>query len=341
MPDSMTIGIDALSTRYRLLRALADGRFHSGQQLAAQLSITRTAVWKQLKRLAVDLDIEVQAVRGRGYRFARPVDLLDGSAIHKSLSGERAAMLTRLEVLVRTDSTNSRARAHPPRECGTGHAWLAEVQTAGRGRQGRRWISTFGGNLTLSLGWRFEQSMSELAGLSLACGAVLAEVLAQAGLDRHRLKWPNDVVVDGRKLAGILVELAGEAQGPTDAVIGIGVNVRFPDEAGAGIDQPWIDLASAGLLHPSRNAIAASLIDALIGLCHDYAAKGLAPHLDTWRRFDACAGKPVSLFSPARRVDGVYRHIDADGAVVIETPSGLQAFHAGEISLRLADGQGQ
>jgi BirA family transcriptional regulator, biotin operon repressor / biotin---[acetyl-CoA-carboxylase] ligase len=324
--------------RERLLHVLADGHFHSGEQLAADLAITRAAVWKQLRRLGRELDIEIQAVRGRGYRLGRPVDLLDGQAIRAKVSAEKRPALGRLEVLSRTGSTNDCARSNPPHLGDTAHVWLAEVQTAGRGRHGRRWVSAFGSNLTLSISWRFDQSMRELSGLSLACGAVLADVLSRAGLTGHRLKWPNDVVVGGRKLAGILVELSGEAHGPTDAVIGLGVNVQLPPTAAAAIDQPWTDLWDAGLRDVSRNDLAGAVVDALIGLCRDYPATGLVPHLDTWRRFDACAGRPVSLVSPSRRIDGVYNHIDTDGAVVVETAAGPRAFHAGELSLRVVDG---
>lgn len=327
-----------VSTREQLLRALADGRFHSGEQLAEQFAISRAAVWKHLRQLADEFGLEIQAVRGRGYRLSRPVDLLDGAVIRSGLSQGRRAALQRLEVLARTDSTNDRARADPVRVCGKGQVWLAEVQTAGRGRHGRRWVSAFGGNLTLSVGWRFDQSMRELGGLSLACGAVLARVLADQGLTAHRLKWPNDIVVGHQKLGGILVELVGEAHGPTDAVIGFGLNVDLPSAAATAIDQPWTDLAAAGMVNISRNRIAAAVIDALIGLCQEYPRAGLAGYMETWRQYDACTGMSVSLVSPNRRVDGVYRYVDADGAVVIDTGTGLRSFHAGELSLRIAPG---
>ena len=323
-----------MSARARLLQQLADGRFHSGQRIAAALGVTRTAVWKQVQRLESELGIRVDAVRGRGYRLATPLELLDTDHVRAELGSDSEKALQSLRLLATTTSTNAEANRDLPQISNRAKVWLAEHQTEGRGRRGRPWVSTFGENLYLSLAWRFELPMSELAGLSLVAGVVVAEVLAKLGLVGHRLKWPNDVLVDNRKLAGILVEVAGEAGGPAAAVIGIGINFHLPDGVGSRIDQPWIDLRQADAGHISRNGLAGRLIDELIVACSLFAGERLAPFIDRWQAFDALRGKPVWILRGTEPIKGVYRGIAPSGAVVIENHAGRSEHHAGEISLR-------
>ena len=323
-----------MPVRALLLQQLADGRFHSGQQIAAALGVTRTAVWKQVQRLEREFGIRVDAVRGRGYRLAAPLELLDTDRIRTELSADGQQALQTLQLLATTASTNADANHDLPQISNRAKVWLAEHQTEGRGRRGRPWFSTFGQNLYLSLAWRFELPMGELSGLSLVAGVVVAEVLAELGLVGHSLKWPNDVLIDNRKLAGILVEVTGEAGGPAAAIIGIGSNVRLPDTVDAEIDQPWIDLHRADAGHISRNRLAGRLIDQLIAACSVFASRGLEPFIDRWQVFDQMHGKPVRILRGSESVEGVYRGIAASGAVVIEDQVGRREYHAGEVSLR-------
>ncbi len=323
-----------MSASARLLQQLADGRFHSGQKIAAELGVTRTAVWKQVRRLQTEFGIQIDAVRGRGYRLVAPLELLDAQRIGAQLGADGERALDALHLLAATDSTNADASRDMPQVANRARVWLAEHQTAGRGRRGRSWVSTFGQNLYLSLAWRFELPMGELAGLSLAAGVVLAEVLADNGLAGHSLKWPNDLLVDQRKLAGILVEVAGEADGPAVAVVGIGLNFHLPAGIGSRIDQPWIDLRQAGAGHISRNRLAGRLIDALIGACGLFASDRLAPFIDRWHRFDGLRGRSVQILRGTQTIEGVYRGITASGAMVIENQAGRSEHHAGEVSLR-------
>ena len=325
--------------RQRILQRLSDGHFHSGQQLAQALGISRTAVWKHVQHIESNLGLTIGAVRGRGYRLAAPLELLDERRIRRGLSGYAKQALEAMSLMVSTASTNSCAAADPPTESGRARVWLAEHQFAGRGRRGRHWVSAFGESLYLSLAWRFDLPMSELSGLSLAAGVVVAEVLQRLGLERHSLKWPNDVMVDDRKLCGILVEAAGETGGPVNAVVGVGLNIRVSPGHALEIDRPWTDLVLAGAPPISRNQLAGMLIDALIGACEQYADGRLAPFLVRWDVFDGLCGKRVNILRGSEIITGTYRGVAASGAVVLEGPEGLSEHLAGEVSLRRADKQ--
>jgi len=320
----------------RLLRVLGDGRFHSGEGLAEALGVSRTAVWKRLRWLRESLGLELHAVRGRGYRLASPVEFLDEQRIRKGLGRAATRRLDALHVHLSLDSTNSAALAHLPDAPARARVWFAEHQTGGRGRRGRRWVSLFGGSLTLSLAWRFDRALSELAGLSLVAGIVVAETLERHGVDPVTLKWPNDVLLGGRKLCGILVEASGESSGPAAAVIGIGLNMRLPPAAGQGIDQPWADLASLDDRMPSRNQLASALVSGLIEACGAFSEQPLSAFLERWQRYDALQGRPVSLHRADQVTSGTYRGVGANGAVLLETRHGVEEHLAGEVSLRSA-----
>ena len=317
-----------------LLQQLSDGRFHSGQRLAALLGVSRTAVWKRLQRMQAELGIEVQSVRGRGYRLAAPLELLNEAAIRQHLSSSAGARVEELLLCSVVDSTNNAAAASDAPQPGRAKVWLAEHQTAGRGRRGRQWVSVFGSNLYLSLAWQFERALSELAGLSLATGVIVAEMLAANRVDGLVLKWPNDVLVDGRKVCGILVEISGETAGPATAVIGIGLNLRLSRNAAEQIDQPWTDLSRLGVSTLSRNRLAARLVEGLVSACTTFEACQLAPFIERWQAFDGLQDKPVSILHGPNTVDGIYRGIAPNGAVRVETPAGVTEHLAGEVSLR-------
>ncbi len=291
-------------------------------------------MWKHVQRLVSDLGLRIDAVRGRGYRLAVSLELLDRAQIEACLSPGARASLGAIHLLGSTPSTNSCASRDLPRDSGRARVWLAEHQSAGRGRRGRPWVSTFGENLYFSMAWRFDLPMTELAGLSLVVGVVVAEVLAEMGLVGHRLKWPNDVLVDGRKLSGILVEVAGEADGPSTAVLGVGVNFRLSDAQGGQIEQPWTDLRRVSGESLSRNRMTGLLTDRLIHACRRFSAERLEPFLDRWIRFDGLIGERVRVIRGPQTVEGVYLGIAPSGALVLEDETGRREYHAGEVSLR-------
>lgn len=326
---------------------LADGAPQSGEAIASALSISRTAVWKLIRQAREQLGLEIDAVRGQGYRLSEPLELLDGAGIVAALGDDTRRYLRSFEVLEHVDSTNSRllgrARARPsPDSAGAdsrasagAEVCLAERQTAGRGRRGRTWVSPFGRNLYLSVLWRYALSPAELGGLSLACGVAVAGSLRQLGAAEVGLKWPNDVHWQRRKLAGLLLEVGGESQGPSYTVVGVGINLRLTQAQGAGIEQPWVDLTEAmGGRRASRNQVAATVIDSLCKVLERYPRERLASVLDDWRRLDAYQGEPVELIAGTQRVSGTYRGVDDQGNLLLQTDQGTGRYAAGEVSLR-------
>lgn len=244
-----------------------------------------------------------------------------------------AADAIRIELVDECDSTNAilaaRARAGAP----TGTALACELQRAGRGRQGARWVSARGDGLTFSLLWRFERAAGMLTGLPLVAGVACADALEALGARDVALKWPNDLLRAGAKLGGILVEAQGDARGPLAAVIGIGINVRLSAQARAAIGQPVADLS--GVPYGSRSAVLGRILAALAAALARFEREGFAPFREAWRRRHAFQGKPVRLLGPDERaIVGVASGVADDGALLLETEQGMQRFYAGEVSLR-------
>lgn len=319
---------------FQTLRALADGAFHSGEDIARALGVTRSAVWYGIREIG-GAGFEIEKVRGRGYRLACAVSLLDAKRVRTAL-GAAAGRIT-LEVCDSVDSTNTRLLQRAAEGAPAGLALAAEAQHAGRGRRGRVWHSGVGSTLTFSLLWRFAQGARELAGLSLAVGIALARALRAAGALAAQLKWPNDVVLPGGKLAGILIEMQGDVLGPSVAVIGIGVNVRKDARVLAQVDQPVADLEAAAGASVDRNVLLASLLRELVAVLDQFAAQGFAPLREEWQRLHAYQDQPVRLEMPdGRQIAGCARGVAEDGALLLETEAGVVRHHSGEVSLRPA-----
>ncbi len=319
----------------RILQALADGRFHSGDDLGRGLGISRSAVWKYVRRIEA-LGLEVHAVRGRGYRLHAALDLLDAAAVSAALPQEVRPLLGGLEVHSELDSTNRYLRAAVDDNMACGFACLAERQTGGRGRRGRSWISPFAANLYISVYWRFPGSAAGLTGLSLAIGVAVARALAAVGVEDVGLKWPNDMLWRQRKLGGILLELAGEASGPCDVVVGVGINVDMPAASGALVDQPWTDLRKVlGSDCPTRNQLAATVLGSMLTGLAEYERCGLEAFMPEWRLRDVAAGCDVELHLPQRRVAGTALGVDESGALLVRSGDATLRFASGEVSLRL------
>lgn len=317
-----------------MLNALADGRFHSGQALAETLGISRTAIWKQIHKLA-ETGVTVQSVPGRGYRLSEALELLSQEAIIAGLQPEVLGRLNGFQILLETDSTNDhlKARLHDPAAAGT--VCLAEYQRLGRGRRGRVWQSPFGKNLYLSLLWRFPCGPASLQGLSLAVGIALIGALTQTGLTGAGIKWPNDILLEGSKLAGILIDMTGEAAGPTMAVIGIGINIAMPAATGDRIDQPWTELQQHIQGKVSRNQLAADVLNHVVPTLGRYEQWGLSAFLEQWQQLDLARNRMVRLLTPQGEVQGRAQGIDESGALIVNVDGLERRFSSGEISLRL------
>ena len=321
------------ATAHAVIRVLSDGAFHSGEQLARRLRISRSAVWKHLHRFQAG-GLEIFSVPGRGYRLAAPLDLLDAADIQARLSPVSRRQLAGLAVLDEVDSTNTwlmvEAREFPA-------VCLAERQTAGRGRRGRQWVSPFAANLYMSCAWRFDDLPPGFSALAMVAAVAAARALGTLGVPGLAIKWPNDLLAAGRKLGGILVDMQGEPPGQARAVIGIGINVRMPAAAAAHIDQPWTDLATQMPEHtPPRNALAAALIEELLRALRIFAAQGFGAFAADWRALDLTAGKAVQLHHQQHVIRGTALGVDQDGALLLQTGSGTQRFVSGDLSLRLA-----
>ncbi|MBU0501392.1 MAG: bifunctional biotin--[acetyl-CoA-carboxylase] ligase/biotin operon repressor BirA [Gammaproteobacteria bacterium] len=316
-----------------LIQALADGRFHSGEELAGRMGVSRTAVWKQIQGMGRTWGLKVLAVKGKGYRLAQPLDLLQEAEILRWISPEMQRRIQRLEIHTLIDSTNRYLMGKASSALQGAHVCLAEQQTQGQGRRGRPWFSPFAGNIYLSLLWRSSRPPHRLGGLSLALGVAVAGMLREMGFSAVGLKWPNDLVSEEGKLGGILIQMIGEGEGPSTLVAGLGLNVRMPPEAGQNIDQPWVDLVSLGS-PPKRSHLAGMLIDVLVDALIQYETKGLEPFLSPWRRLDQYHDRQVVLLRGEERIHGRCAGIAEDGALLLDTDSGRERFHGGEISLR-------
>jgi BirA family transcriptional regulator, biotin operon repressor / biotin---[acetyl-CoA-carboxylase] ligase len=320
-----------------LLPLLANGEFHSGQALADALGVSRTAVWKQLGKLEV-LGLEIESVKGRGYRIPGGVDLLEANSVHGGLDDATKALVRELEIFDVIDSTNREALRRVQPGAASGLVFTAEQQTAGRGRRGRQWVSPFARNLYLSAVWEFSRGASALEGLSLAVGVAISRALEASGLPQVQLKWPNDLLYQEQKLGGVLLEMVGDANGLCQVVVGVGLNVAMPANTAASIDQPWTDLSSiaGGKECAGRNELLAALLNELMPLLADFENSGFGPWREPWQQLDAHAGKAVVLTSGDVQTAGIARGVDQRGALLLESSLGLKPIYGGEISLRAA-----
>lgn len=315
---------------FELLATLSDGCAHSGASLAAGLKVSRAAVWNRVKRLQT-LGVDIYAMRGKGYKLATRFEFLSAAAIEAGLEPAARAAIREITVASVTDSTNQRLLDLLQARSIHGVALLAEYQTAGRGRRGDRWLAPPGGAVCLSLGWRFEIPPRDLSALSLVVGIAVAQALQQLGARGIGLKWPNDILYEGRKLAGILIELRSELGGPCTVVVGIGVNIALSEELRAHIDQPTASLADACPVLPARNAVAAALLNALASQLGRFAAGGFAAQTAAWQQLDALAGREIELVLPDRLIRGTARGVDPQGMLQIEHNGRVEAFLSGHV----------
>jgi BirA family biotin operon repressor/biotin-[acetyl-CoA-carboxylase] ligase len=317
-----------------LIKQLADGDFHSGEELGRLLGISRAAVWKHLKKLE-NLGLHVESVKGQGYCLSGGLDLLDELQICNNLDKDAVPLLT-LNLHGVVQSTNTMALEQAEQGPCSGYVFLAEQQTAGRGRRGRSWISPFARNIYLSMVWGFDQGAASLEGLSLAVGVAVRRAITKAGIDGVQLKWPNDILYQRRKLGGILLEMIGDPAGFCQVIIGIGLNVSMPAEHGSEIDQEWVDLEAIQGVAVRRNHLVAMVLNELVLLLSDYQSKGFAAVRDEWQCHDAFRGEVVSLETPSFKMTGIASGISESGAICLKVGDEYHYFNGGEISLRRA-----
>ncbi|WP_458378743.1 bifunctional biotin--[acetyl-CoA-carboxylase] ligase/biotin operon repressor BirA [Pseudomonas chlororaphis] len=314
-----------------LLELLKDGRFHSGQALGAALGISRSAVWKQLQQLEADLGLSIHKVRGRGYQLAAPLMLLSPADIYEQSKDCPWAVLAFDSV----DSTNAEALRAVERGVPAPFLVLAERQTAGRGRRGRKWVSPFAENVYYSLVLRIDGGMRQLEGLSLVVGLAVMQTLREFGIAGAGLKWPNDVLVGRKKIAGILLELVGDPADVCHVVLGVGINVNMQktDE----VDQQWTSMRLESGKQVDRNQLAARLSMMLKAYLERHQAQGFSSIQEEWEQNHLWQGNAVSLIAGVNKIDGVVMGIDQQGALRLEVDGVEKVYSGGELSLRLRD----
>ncbi len=309
----------------KLVEILSDGEFHSGEQLGESLGMSRAAINKHIQTLK-SWGLDIYTVTGKGYSLPAPMQLLNEEAIVSQLHQPNLAIIPVI------DSTNQYLLERM-NELQSGDACIAEYQQAGRGRRGRQWFSPFGANLYMSMYWRLEQGPAAAMGLSLVIGIVIAEALQQLGAQDVRVKWPNDLYLQDRKLAGILVELTGKTGDAAQIVMGAGINLAMRGAEAAQINQGWINLQEAGITI-DRNDLAAKLINSLREALPLFERDGLTPFTERWKTLDNFINRPVKLLIGEREIQGIARGIDKQGGLLLEQDGEIKSWVGGEISLR-------
>jgi len=323
----------SLATQRQLLHTLCSGEFQSGQKLADSLGISRTAIANHITQLQ-KTGLDIFKVKGKGYRLAQPITLLDAAKINRN----RQAAYPEVLVQSITDSTNSQLMQKVAEGLVSqpGYTLIAEAQTAGRGRRGRSWYSPFAASLYFSMYWRLDQGIQAAMGLSLVVAIALVRLLKQQYQLNAKVKWPNDVYIEGRKLAGILVELTGQAHSACNVIIGIGMNISLPQQAQSNIDQHYIDLTTACGGNIDRNQLVVELQQQLISMLSEFNNTGFACFVDEFNAVNQYQQQRVKL-TGTENITGVCLGVDKQGALLIRTASGVQSYFGGELSLRAGD----
>ena len=317
--------VNMTRSRQQLIELLADGEFHSGEALGAKLAVSRMAISKQIKALE-SIGLDVFRVTGKGYKLAAPLQLLNANEIM-----QRSGVDVESHQII--DSTNQHL-LNKAALLNKGHSCFAEYQSAGRGRRGKKWVSPYGSHLYVSSYWRLDAGIQAASGLSLVIGIAVARTLQEMGIGNVQLKWPNDVYVDGKKIAGILVEMIATAGGECHLVIGLGLNVNMPIQASAEIDQAWTDISQQLQINVDRNQLAAAYLIHLVKALELFEQQGFSGFKDEWNKLDAFQQQNVDLLFANKTQTGLNQGVDKTGALLVEIEGQVQVFTGGEVSLR-------
>ncbi|NQZ89684.1 MAG: bifunctional biotin--[acetyl-CoA-carboxylase] ligase/biotin operon repressor BirA [Colwellia sp.] len=332
----------AKAIQEELIRYLSGGQFVSGQWLGEQLGVSRAAISNHIASL-VDMGLDIYSVTGKGYKLSEPLTLLDENNIQRKLL--ELGQKNKVEVHNIIDSTNSYLLRRLPNQNHNLQVCLAEYQNSGRGRRGRKWISPFGSHIYMSMYWFLEQGMAAAMGLSVVSALAVSDAIKDLYQIDVQLKWPNDIYFDGVKLAGILIDLEGQALEPCHCVIGIGLNINMPQKSAEQVDQPWTDLQE--VINKSitnsedkkvdfidRDELAATLITKLSLRLQQHQSEGLATMVNEWAKHDFYFNKPVKLITGTREKKGICRGINSQGALLLEVEGKISPVYGGEVSLR-------
>lgn len=324
-----------MSTRVKILDLLADGQFHSGTEMGAALGMSRAAINKIVKTLQAQ-GVEIHSVTGKGYKIVSPQSPLSSQKIGKYLKGIDPEPAS-IHVLDEVDSTNAFLLRLAQSSPVTGHVCLTESQQQGRGRRGKHWVASPYRNIIMSIAWQFQSGPAALGGLSLVAGVAVANALAELGVEQVKLKWPNDIILENKKLGGLLIEMQGESSGPCLAVLGIGINVDMGEIAQKEIDQPWTDIKKVTDHDYDRNQLAAILIQHLSRSFTEFESNGFDAFREQWLMLHAYSNQHVKVIQGEREHFGKISDIGNNGALYLRDEQGReQQFFSGEVSLRPA-----
>lgn len=314
-----------------LIHLLADGEFHSGQDCADRLGISRAAVHKAIEKLSSNYQLNIDRLSGRGYRIANGLDLLNPTQIYANLPAQTASALSEIIYIPSLASTNQYCLANV-RDNAKPIACFTEFQSHGRGRRGKQWYSPFAQNLYFSLTWTFSRDLNALRGLSLLVGLAIARYLNALSIKNVGLKWPNDIFIDQHKAGGILLEVVGDAAGPCTVIIGIGLNVKMQIPLDDRLQQPWTDIASHCPDHPNRNQLAAGCLASLITHLQQCDTEPMTTFIASWQAFDVLVGQEITCQTPQGVVSGIAQGVNENGELLIQTAHQRLTLNSGEVA---------
>ena len=323
-------------SQIKLLHALNDGSCQSGTALGNLLSISRTAVWKQIKHL-IELGVPIARHLNRGYKLASPLTLLNENSIRQHLQSHDFNPQLDFHLFASIDSTNKFLKLCPSTH--SIHVALAELQTAGRGRFGREWYSPFGENIYCSSRWHFNGDLSRLSGLSLVVSLSIMAALEEIGLHENiHIKWPNDILWKNKKLCGNLIEVIAESNHAADIIIGIGINVNSNtnNHKDALPDKPWCSLHDITGELFDRNMIIANLLIHLNRFLAEFMQHGFSPFISKWQLVDYLKDQMITVSQPLGLLRGRANGVNEIGQLIlIDAQKIIHCLSSGDTSLQI------
>ena len=324
---------------FPVLSILSDGRFHSGEAIAKQFNVSRVSIWQVIAE-AEKLGVEIFSVRGKGYSLSHSVQFIDEVKVKQSI-GEMSSWFN-IKVFDVLDSTNNFLMQEAPKGYPHASCVATNIQTSGKGRRGRQWHSSLGENLTFSFLWRFNKGAAGLSGLSLAVGVSLKKKKKKINLQQALLKWPNDILVKDdegyKKLAGILIELQGDMDGQSTAIIGVGINLKLSKNQLSKIDQPATDISQCIDSKVDSNDFLGIIIKDLTEVLAKFESNNFEYFKDEWLSYDAFHDQSISIsLGDGRIISGKENGVNNMGALELITEEGIKTFSSGEVSIRKSE----
>ena len=349
--DYMTISKESIKdidiSWFKLLSILADGNAYTKEYLLEASGDMSYYFQENIKKIIEIFHIKL-TINGDTYQIHKPLSLLSYEKIRSALPEEINKKITDIHIFPRIDSTNIFANTITNVRQHTGEVVLAEHQTAGRGRGDRKWVSPFGRNIYFSLRWSFESTPQALPAYSLVVGLAVSKTLEEIGLKNIGIKWPNDVLINEKKISGILIENRVHVGDNTDInmpptlTIGIGINVDMDIDQGITIDREWTDITKElEDFNIDRNSIISKLIFNIINMSIKFEKEGFDIFKNEFSKFDIAKDRSINIskkLDNSSIVNGICRGINSEGGIIIETKEdGIQEFYGGEISLTIFD----